>query len=70
MNRLSNEEEALLTKCSLLESKVKCLVEENILLKEKLCSISDPSGEEYMLRKELDLCPKNGIKISFTNDGM
>jgi len=68
MNRLSLEEEALQDRCALLEGEVKLIEQENLSLKEKLSSISDPSGEEYMLRKELGLCPKNAIKISFTHD--
>lgn len=68
MNRLSMEEESLQNRCATLEGEVRTLEQGNLSLKEKLCSLNDPSAEEYLLRKELGLCPKNGIKIFFKHD--
>ena len=70
MNRLSQEEESLQERCSLLEREAKLLEQDNLSLKEKVCSMNDPSAEEYLLRKELGLCPKNGVKIFFKHDDM
>ena len=66
MNRLSQEEELLLQSCVVLQEKLDRLEQNNHLLKEKISSVGDPSGEDYLLRKELGLCPKNGKRVQFT----
>ena len=67
-NRLAVEEEGLLLKEKTLQETLAQLKKENLLLKEQLASMNDPSGEEYMLRKELGLCPKNGKILRFVKE--
>lgn len=63
LHTLSLEEEVLRTKCTSLEHKLASVENQNTLLREKLCSVRDPSGEEYMLRNYLGLCPRTGLQI-------
>lgn len=66
MNSLSQEEEQLASTCALFEEELHRVEQENCTLREKVNSLNDPSGEEYLLRKELGLCPKDGIKVQFS----
>lgn len=66
LHSLTLEEDALIKKCASLETRLVQLEQDNLHLKEKLCHIQDPSGQEYMLRHYLGLCPRSALLIRFS----